>query len=74
MFKFRELVKSTGKYSIAMLARRAAGILMLPIYTRLLTPADYGVLELLDLTTSMLSILVGMRIGQALFYFYAKAA
>ena len=73
MFHLRDLIKSTGAYSIAMLARRAMGILMLPIYTRLLTPADYGILEMLDLTTSMISLLVGMRIGQALFYYHARA-
>ena len=73
MFRLQEMIKGTGAYSIAMLARRAVSIVMLPIYTRLLTPADYGILELLDLTATIISLFVGLRIGQALFYYYAKA-
>src|ERR1700732_3479965 len=73
MFRLQEMIKGTGAYSIAMLARRAVSIVMLPIYTRLLTPADYGILELLDLTATIISLFVGLRIGQALFYYYARA-
>jgi O-antigen/teichoic acid export membrane protein len=71
---YRELLKKTGTYSLAGLATRAASFLMLPLYTRFLTPADYGVMELLDLTTSLIGLLFGARAGSALFYFYFSAS
>lgn len=59
-------------YFIGSILRRAASFIMLPIYTRFLTPADYGVIELLSLVVDLVSILVGIRIGEAIFRFYAK--
>jgi O-antigen/teichoic acid export membrane protein len=70
---FRELAKKTGIYSIATLCGRALSVLLLPIYTRFLTPADYGVMELLDVTVNLVSLLLGARLGQAIFYFYFAA-
>src|SRR5215469_7816148 len=71
---FRELIKKTGIYSIGMISGRAISVLLLPVYTRFLTPADYGVLELLDVTVNLVSLLLGERLGQAIFYFYFAAS
>lgn len=38
---------------------------MIPIYTRVLQPEDYGVLEILSLTTDVVSMLAGFGIGLA---------
>jgi O-antigen/teichoic acid export membrane protein len=43
---------------------------MLPIYTRVLTPADYGTIELLSMVIDFASIIFGLRIGEAIFRFY----
>jgi O-antigen/teichoic acid export membrane protein len=43
---------------------------MLPIYTRFLTPADYGTLELLGMVVDFVGIIFGLKIGQAIFRFY----
>ena len=43
---------------------------MLPIYTRYLTPADYGAVELLGMALEITGILVGLRISQAMFRYY----
>ena len=58
---------------MATIVTRLASSLMLPLYTRLLSPADYGVMELLDLTASIVGLLFGARIGAALFYYYFSA-
>jgi O-antigen/teichoic acid export membrane protein len=71
---YKQILKGTGTYSIALMGSRMASFLLLPVYTRFLTPADYGVLELLELTTFIFIALVGMRIGDALFYYYAGAS
>lgn len=54
-------------YGIAMVASKAAGFLMLPIYTRYLTPADYGVAELLMTTVDVISMIAGLGITAAIF-------
>jgi len=49
---------------------RIAGFLMIPIYTRYLTPTDYGTIELLFLTADITALLIGMQISQGVFRFY----
>lgn len=43
---------------------------MLPIYTRFLTPADYGALELLTLVTSIVAVVMPLGITSAVNRFY----
>ncbi len=69
---WRRIIAGTAAYSAAMLLGRMASFFLLPVYTRYLTPADYGVLEIVDLTMFMLAAVIGVGIaGDALFYFHA---
>ena len=70
---FKDILKGTGIYSITVVAERVASFLLLPVYTRFLMPADYGLLELLDLTVYILTALVGMRIAESLYYYHSRA-
>jgi len=45
---------------------------MLPVYTRYLTPGDYGTLQLIGVTFEVISIVAGSRLGAGLFRFYHK--
>lgn len=67
------LGKNTTIYTVSILATRAASFLLLPLYTRYLTPADYGVLQLLEMTVDIAAILLtaGMTAGLQVFYFKA---
>jgi O-antigen/teichoic acid export membrane protein len=67
---FGDIVKKSGGYAAAVLASRALSFILIPFYTRYLTTADYGVLELLDLTLNFVIVFAGSRLGQALFYYY----
>jgi len=60
-------------YAIPVVVRAASSFLTIPIYTRYLTPSDYGTLELLDLTSFLFAVLIGTNFGQAVFYYYAAA-
>ena len=60
-------------YAIGNIARRFVGFVMLPIYTRFLTPADYGVIGLLTLTLAMMEPILGARLGWAVPKFYFDA-
>jgi O-antigen/teichoic acid export membrane protein len=69
---FRSLLRHSAAYSVPVVLGKMCGFFLLPIYTRYLSPADYGLLELLDLTSFVLSSLLGARLGDALCYFYAS--
>ncbi|MFO0951190.1 MAG: lipopolysaccharide biosynthesis protein [Isosphaeraceae bacterium] len=69
----RGLVRGMGLYSAAALAQRVVGVLMLPVYTRFLTRADYGVIELLELVWNVAAMFVSLQLSSALFYFYHHA-
>ena len=71
---FRRLGRDTFLYGAGILLNRAVSFLMLPVYTRFLTTADYGVLQLLDMTVDISHILftAGMMAGVSLFYFQAR--
>lgn len=45
-------------YGLGFIAQRAAGFIMLPIYTRYLVPADYAVLHLLQMSLDVVAILL----------------
>ncbi len=66
-------VSHTGIYTLGMILRNAVSIIMLPIYTRFLTPEDYGVLELLSMVTDFVGIILCNRIGDAIFRYYSEA-
>jgi len=68
---FLDFASGIAYYSIPIMVRALANFLTIPVYTRFLTPADYGTLELLDLTSFLVSVLVGTNLGQAVFYYYA---
>ena len=60
-----------GIYALGSLLNRGVSIIMLPIYTRALTPADYGVLEVLMATVEVISIFTGLGLLNSLHkYFY----
>ena len=60
-------------YTLGSLIQRAVGFLLLPVYTHYLTPADYGVMQLLDITVDIAAILfvAGMTAGLQRYYFAA---
>jgi O-antigen/teichoic acid export membrane protein len=70
-------VRQAGKHSfIYMLGQalsRAVGFFMIPIYTRLISPADYGVLELVTICGGTLALTISFASSEALSrLFYAE--
>lgn len=72
----RSFVGHAATYAVANVARRVVGFAMLPIYTRFLTPADYGVVGLLTFALALFEPIFGARLGWAIpkFYFDAEDA
>jgi len=67
----RQIGRGAMIYGLQPVLARSVSILMLPLYTRYLTPGDYGVLQLLGATVEIVSILVtsGAITGVTRFYF-----
>ena len=59
-------------YLIGNILQRCVSFVMLPIYTRFLTPADYGTIELLSMILDFVGIILGLRIAESIFRFYAE--
>src|SRR2546430_17223362 len=60
-------------YGGGILLSKAVAFFMLPVYTHYLTPADYGVLQLIDMVLEVASIVAGSRLAAGIFRFYHKA-
>ncbi len=68
--EIKKFLKHSFIYGTGALLSKIVGFLLIPLYTRYLTTSDYGVLELLDLTSTIVSIFISMRIGSAVIRFY----
>ena len=69
----RDFVTKSGTYSIFIFVQRLTGLILVPVYTRYLTPADYGVMSLIDLTMTMFTLLVSVKLGYSLFYHWTRS-
>jgi len=67
-------IKQLGRHSLIFgfgdSLKGMIGFMLLPVYTRFLTPADYGQLELLRTTISVLLVIAAQGIGSAFFRSY----
>ncbi|PID78158.1 MAG: hypothetical protein CSB21_01655 [Deltaproteobacteria bacterium] len=68
----KSIFKHSSVYGFAGLLQKGIGFFMIPVYTGFLSPSDYGILELMDLTINIISMLIGMRLGAGIIRFYHK--
>jgi O-antigen/teichoic acid export membrane protein len=74
MISSRSFLKHAAIYGLAGLLVQAGGFVLLPLYTRYLTPADYGVLEVLSrLSETVGTCLMFGGLRQALLTFYQQS-
>lgn len=66
----RTLARHVGIYGAGLLISKAISFVMLPVYTRYLTPAAYGTLELLEMTIDVIGTIAGAGLAAAVFKFY----
>lgn len=62
---FRSLIKSLGIYSFFGIFSQLIPFLLLPIITHYLSPADYGVLAMLNVTIALAIIFIGLNTDAA---------
>lgn len=66
----KRLVKHSSIYATGNILRQLVGFIMLPVYTRYLTPADYGVVGLLLFAVSLIELVFGARMARAVPKFF----
>src|SRR5262249_28403335 len=59
-------LRHTTVYGLANILSKTVGVLMLPLYTPYLTPSDYGVIEILDLSMTLCGMFLNMGITIAI--------
>ena len=69
----RSMVSDAKVYMFAEILRNSVSLIMLPIYTRFLTPEDYGTVELLNMVIDFATIIFGARATEAIFRFYCTS-
>ncbi|MCU0502970.1 MAG: oligosaccharide flippase family protein, partial [Anaerolineae bacterium] len=74
MIRLRTLVKDTSVYGLVSATRSLVGLLLVPIYTRVFLPGDYGQIDTLTTLVAFLTLAatLGMDTATAL-YFYDNA-
>lgn len=61
----KQFFKDSAVYGAASILVRSTSLILVPFYTRVLVPEDYGVVDLLAVTTSLIVVTVALEIAQA---------
>ena len=70
---FARLFKDASLYSVSSLISRGLSLITVPLFTRVLSPADYGALDLLSTMMVIAPMLIGLALDQAISRFYLDA-
>src|SRR5690242_19015075 len=68
--ELKKLAKHTGIYGAGSVLGKMVGFFMIPFYTHYLTTADYRTLELLDLSLSLLGLVLMMWMNASIIRHY----
>jgi len=68
--RLKELARHSAVYGLGSLVSRFIAVLLLPVYTRYLSPADYGLIETLIALSAVLTVLLAAGVKSAFFRFY----
>jgi O-antigen/teichoic acid export membrane protein len=67
----RSFLKDSAIYVIPSIVSRGMSLFLVPLYTRVLTPDDYGALDLLIMFAGIVNLTVSLEISQAVARFYS---
>jgi O-antigen/teichoic acid export membrane protein len=73
-FQLASIGGYTAMFALVTMLTKAVSFVMLPVYTRYLTPANYGAIELIELTFDVLTMVAGSRLIGGVFRHYYKAS
>jgi O-antigen/teichoic acid export membrane protein len=62
---YRDIVKHSFIYGLGHILGRLASLVLLPLYTKYLSPSEYGCIAVLDLASGLISALLGAGVAAA---------
>ncbi len=75
MSRLRQLGKDSLIYGLGAVLAKGLGFFLLPVFTRVFSPAEYGAIEMLSVIASFVSALLAMGMDSAQsFYFFEQKA
>lgn len=66
----KAFLRNSFIYTIGTILTKGISILLVPIYTRYLSPSEYGIIDLFVILTSIISLTIALEIHQAVVRFY----
>ncbi|MCK5127025.1 MAG: oligosaccharide flippase family protein [candidate division Zixibacteria bacterium] len=71
MYKLiKSILKHASVYGLGDILAKGIAFFMIPFYTRFLSTEQYGTLELLDLTSYVVAMILATGVGEAVYRFY----
>lgn len=70
----KNLLKDSAVYGIGIVLSRLVGFLMIPIYTRVLTPADYGIIETIVRVVDVVGLVLALGLASAFMRYFNEAS
>ena len=66
----KKLLKNSAIYGIGNISGKLVGFILIPLYTKKFSVDEYGIISLLEITSTLLITVFGFKIYQAFFRFY----
>ena len=70
--RIKQLFKDSAIYGFGSIAASGIGFILLPLYTRVFNPAEYGEIEMLNIINSFIGPILTMGMDSAQSYFFFK--
>ncbi len=67
-------LKHSSVYGLGTIFAQSVGFLLLPLYTKYLTPADYGVMAIVEVVKGVVGLVISMGVVESLSRFYYEYA
>jgi O-antigen/teichoic acid export membrane protein len=69
----KQFFKDSAVYGLSTMLARGLSLILLPFYTRVLSPTDYGIIDILRIFTTLAGLTVALEISQGVARYYADA-
>lgn len=69
----KQFYKDSVFYGFATILSRGISIFLLPFYTRVLSPSDYGTIDIITIIGSLINVTIALEINQAIARYYAES-
>ena len=69
---FKQFFKDSGVYGISTLFSKALAVLLIPFYTRMLAPEDFGVVDLLFVVTNLVNLTIALEVSQGFAIYFSE--